>query len=284
MAVLWVVSLLAAIAAGFATTMRTEVVVARNQIDNAEARSLADAGFYRAVIALASEGETLPRDGSAREWAFAGGVVIASVQAEGGKVDLNGADAELLAGLFAGAGAANPRNLAHAVIDYRDADSDPLPGGAEDADYRAAGLGHEAKDRPFERRDELLQVMGMTREVYDAVAPAITVYSRSRGIDPATAPALALAALSRMGADGGEALAGQRVGKTLKDLRALYGDSPYVVPSNIPVITMRREPVVTIRSEATTPSGAVFVRESVVALTPGLRRPFHLLTWEQGRR
>ncbi|MEQ9608431.1 MAG: type II secretion system protein GspK [Kiloniellaceae bacterium] len=276
--------MLAAIAASFATTTRTETVVARNQIDNAAARALADAGFHRAVLALAAEGEDLPRDSSPREWAFAGGRVVTSVQAEGGKVDLNGADADLLAGLFAAAGATNARSLANAVVDFRDADDDPLPGGGEDADYRAAGLDHEAKDRPFERRDELLQVIGMTREIYDVVTPAITVYTRSRGIDPATAPALALAALSRIGAGGGEAPAGQREARTLEDLRALHGDSPYVIPSKTPVITMRREPVVTIRSEATTPNGAVFVRESIVALTPGLRRPFHLLTWEQGRR
>jgi general secretion pathway protein K len=275
-AVLWVLSLLAAIAAGFATTMRTETVVARNQIDNAAARALADAGFHRAVVALASEGETLPRDGTAREWVFAGGTVLVSVQAESGKVDLNGAGAELLVGLFGAAGAADAQMLANRVIDFRDADDDSLPGGAEDADYRVAGLGHESKDRPFERRDELLQVLGMTREVYEAVAPAVTVYSRSNGVDPATAPTAALAALPGMGQGSAEALAAQRQGRIAEDLRGQLGDSPYLVASSIPIVT--------VRAEATTAGGAVFVREGVVALTPGLRRPFHVLTWEQGHR
>jgi hypothetical protein len=66
--------------------MRTETVVARNQIDNAEARALADAGFHRAVLALASHDEALPRDGTPREWAFAGGTVVTSIQAKVGKV------------------------------------------------------------------------------------------------------------------------------------------------------------------------------------------------------
>lgn len=262
-AVLWIVSLLAAIAASFATTQRTEIVGARNQIGSAEARALADAGVQRAVMTLATGGEAATRNGSEREWVFPAGKVITSVHAEGGKVDLNGADAGLLAGLLAAGGADNPDRLAAAVIDFRDADADPQPGGAEDGDYRAAGLGHEAKDRPFEREDELLQVLGMTRAVYDAVAPAVTVYSRSRGIDPATAPAAALAALPGMSAaqaDQGGALA----------------DSPYLVPSAIPIVT--------IRAEAETEGGAVFVREAVVALTPGARKPFHILTWEQGRR
>mgnify|MGYP000076244857 CR=1 FL=1 len=248
---------------------------ARNAIDNAEARALADAGFHRTVLALA-QGDAVPRDSSTREWTFGGGRVVTSVQAEGGKVDLNGADADLLAGAFAAAEAADPQALAHAVIDFRDPDSDTLPRGAEVSDYRAAGLEHGPKDRPFERLDELLQVMGVTREGYKAVAPAITVYSRSKGIDPTTAPPAALAALPRVGAGTAEALASQRKGRSVEDLRALLGDSQHLVPSSIPIVT--------IRAEATTAGGAVFVREAVVALTPGLRRPFHILNWEQGSR
>jgi type II secretory pathway component PulK len=116
----------------------------------------------------------------------------------------------------------------------------------------------------------------MTREVYEAVAPAVTVYSRSNGLDPATAPASALAALPGMEQGSAEALAAQRQGRSADDLRGQLGDSPYLVASSIPIVTLR--------AEATAAGGAVFVREGVVALTPGLRRPFHVLTWEQGRR
>ena len=273
---LWIVSLLAVIAASFATTQRTEVVGARNQIGSAEARGLADAGVQRAVMTLATGGDTVTRNGSKREWSFLTGKVITSVHAEGGKVDLNGADAGLLAGLFAAAGADDADRLAAAVIDFRDADSDPQPGGAEDGDYRAAGLSHEAKDRPFEREDELLQVLGMTRAVYDAVALAVTVYSRSRGIDPATAPVAALAALPGTSATQAEAFAAGRSRSAVADQGGALGDSPYLVPSAIPIVT--------IRAEAETEGGAVFVREAVVALTPGARKPFLILTWEQGRR
>lgn len=259
-AVLWVVSLLAAIAASFAISSRIEVVTARNQIENAEARALADAGVHRAVLALASEERSATNGGQPAEWSFGGGTVTTEVRAESGKISLNSADVTLLAGLFTAARAADPSSLAAAVIDFRDADSDPLPRGAEDDDYRAAGLAQEAKDRPFERRDELLQVLGMTREIYEAVASAVTVYSRSRGIDPKTAPPTALAALQTLGV--------ARLDSP--------GDSPYIVPSAVPIFT--------IRAEAKTEGGAVFVREAVVALTAGARKPFRVLTWEQGRR
>lgn len=259
-AVLWVVSLLAAIAASFAVTARTETVVARNQIENAEAGALADAGFHRAVMALALDPAVTSGGRPPETWSFAGGRVSITIQAEGGKVDLNGAEAELLAGLFAAAGATDPGALAAAVVDFRDADSDPEPRGAEDGDYRAAGLSHEAKDRPFERKDEILQVLGMTRTVYDAVAPAVTVYSRAKSIDPETAPAEALAAL-------------QAVGPVQPDAS---GDNPNFVTNAVPIFT--------IRAEAETEGGAVFIREAVVELTPGARNPFRILTWEQGKR
>ncbi len=258
-AVLWVVSLLAVIAASFATTVRSETVVARNQIQNAEARALADAGFYRTVMALALERAGMSLSGLPEAWSFSGGEVTTSVQAESGKVDLNAADAALLAGLFAAAGAIDSGALAAAVVDFRDPDSDPQPRGAEDPDYRAAGLTFGAKDRPFERKDELLQVLGVTRAVYDAVAPAVTVYSRSKSIDPEIASAEVLEALQAVG---------------LVEPNGAR-DSSSLGANAVPIFT--------IRAKAETEGGAVFVREAIVALTRGGRQPFRILTWEQGK-
>ena len=258
-AVLWVVSLLAAIAANFATTVRSETVVARNQIQNAEARALADAGFYRTVMALALDREGMSISGLPEAWSFSGGKVTTSVQSESGKVDLNAADAALLAGLFAATGAIDSGALAAAVVDFRDADSDPQLRGAEDSDYRAAGLTFGAKDRPFERKDELLQVLGMTRAVYDAVAPAVTVYSRSKGIDPEIASTEVLEAL-------------QAVGLAQPD-----------GAGNSSSLGANAAPIFTIRAKAEIEGGAVFVREAIVALTRGGRQPFRILTWEQGK-
>ncbi len=50
--VLWVLMLLALIAASFTRTTPTEVNLTRNLIENAEAEALADAGVYRAVLGL----------------------------------------------------------------------------------------------------------------------------------------------------------------------------------------------------------------------------------------
>ncbi len=50
--VLWGLVLLAVIAAAFTTETRTEMALARNLVENAKARALADAGVYRAISTL----------------------------------------------------------------------------------------------------------------------------------------------------------------------------------------------------------------------------------------
>ena len=59
----------------------------------------------------------------------------------------------------------------------------------------------------------------------------------------------------------------------------------------IPVPTASRKsfalsdiPIYTIRAEAHTESGAVFVREAVVELTREADQPFRFHAWKQGRR
>ncbi len=47
--------------------------------------------------------------------------------------------------------------------------------------------------------------------------------------------------------------------------------------------SMSNRRVFTVRAEAHTESGAVFVREAVVWLTGKGERPFRLLGWRQGR-
>ena len=314
-AVLWVVTLLAAIAASFVGTTRSESDLALNQVENAKAEALADAGVQRAILAILQDLEAeeedfgdadeeaaeeggladeaggfgeqasaggslisgLAVDGRPYNWAFNGGVVRLSIQAEGGKIDLNGAPEELLQGLFESAGA-DPevaQALAAAVVDFRDSDQERSRAGAEDQDYMAAGLTREAKDAPFTSVAELQQVLGMTRPLYDAVEPALTVYTRSRGIDPETAPPEALRALPQIGPAEVEAVLGARAAGE-EDLEAYIASAE---PFLTPIISA----VYTIRAEARTSGGALFIREAVVSLSAVSDLPYSLLAWRRGR-
>ena len=100
--VLWVLTLLAVITASFATTSRTEVNLARNLIENGQAEALAEAGIQRAIVGLLTPAEQggLRSDGSLYHWRFGDGLVRFTVVDEGGKVDLNGAQEDLLSALL----------------------------------------------------------------------------------------------------------------------------------------------------------------------------------------
>ncbi len=316
-AVLWVVTLMAAIAASFVGTTRSESDLAINQVENAKAEALADAGVQRAILAIFQQleaeeeeldeadeeiaagdaladqagalgeealgggsltsGPTLAFDGRPYDWAFGGGVVRLSIQAEGGKIDLNGAPEELLQGLFESAGAdpAVAQALAASVADFRDSDQERSPAGAEDQDYAAAGLTREAKDAPFTSVAELQQVLGMTRPLYDAVEPALTVYTQSRGIDPEAAPPEALRALPQIGSAQVEAVLSARAAGE-EDIEAYIASAePYLTP----IISA----VYMIRAEARTAGGAIFIREAVVSLNAIGDLPYSLLAWRRGR-
>ena len=317
-AVLWVLVLLSVIAAAFLNETRTETKLARNLVDNAQARALADAGVYRAVLSLpgirekpefgaktealledragireallnrpeiqealreraglqaaelqsAVDEDVWRADGTVYVWPFAGGTVLISIQDEAGKIDLNRAPDELLEGLFVSVGVdeREARALIDAISDFRDPNELKRLNGAEDRDYRAAGLAYGAKDAPFEVVEELHQVLGMTPELYAQVAPALTVHARRRRVNRATAPPLVLRALPGLDAAGVEALIAAR--------EEAGGGA---------AASLRRARVVTIRAEARTDSGAVYVREAVVRLTRGRAQPFRIEAWRQGQ-
>ncbi len=219
-------------------------------------------------------------DGTVTVWSFGGGRVWLSIQDEDGKIDLNAAPDGLLRGLFLSVGLDEDASaaLVDAIADFRDRDELHRLDGAEDRDYADAGLPWGAKDAPFEALEELQQVLGMTGEIYRRVAPALTVYSGRRGIDPRVAPREALLALPGIGAEEVESFLAARAEGETEPLPGAQGDE-----------AASRERVFTVRAEAQAESGAVFVREAVVEPI-GARHelfqsaPFRIRAWKQGRR
>lgn len=287
--VLWSLVLLAVIATGFAADTRTETKLAHNMAETAKARALAEAGVQRAILELlkpAAERRLTVGDPPAR-FTFGGGEILLTLEDEGGKIDLNRAPDTLLRGLLTAAGIEDEdaARLVNAIADFRDSDAQRRADGAEDDDYRAAGLGHEAKDRPFEDIEELKQVLGMTPELYARIAPALTVHSRSRRVNRKTASPLVLQALTGVdpAADAPPRDAGS---PAVRDLGAGAGEPGALTPSGplgLPGSRRTRFRAVTIRAEAHTLAGAVFVRRAVVRLTRGRARPYRIEAWKQGK-
>jgi general secretion pathway protein K len=266
-AVLWVVAILALVAAVFMREARTEIALTRNLAEEAKAEALAEAGVSRAILVLLGLDETIPWrvDGTAFAFDYAGGTVRVSVQDEGGKIDLNRAGDAVLQGLFTSVGGVAPERAQHlvdAIADFRDADGLRHLNGAEDAEYARAGLPYDAKDAPFAAAEELLQVFGMTPEIYGRVAPYVTVYSPRRDVNLATASAAVLAALPYLSPDRVRAIIEQRAADTGSGRRF-------------------RVIAVTVLVEASTAEGGRVTREVVLRRSGGGTRPFDIVKWRR---
>ena len=277
---LWLTVLLTAIAGGFAYSMHTEAVAAGNAISVARVRAAADGAVERAVYELAKPrlpGAWIP-NGAAHAWKD--GEIDLSVRAtdETAKIDLNSANEVLLRGLFTqigGVDAETAGRLVDAVIDWRDPDDFRRPNGAESADYQGAGAKVVPANAPFETVGEVSRVLGMTPAVYARIAPSVTVYSRTAGINPLTASRDVLLALPNADPAVVDAYLVQREDAIANNLPP----PPYPPAAGFTagaIQTWR------IRAEARLFDGVTFVREAVARPSPDPARPLVVLAWIEG--
>lgn len=278
---LWLAILLAVIAGSLLTTTRSELRLSRNLIESARADALAEGGIYLAIPHL------LDRNAATR-WAPVGTVHVAEMDSgrlviavadAAGRIDLNVAPPELLAGLFQAAGveSADAAVLAARIADWRDLDGTPSPDGAEQADYDAAGLPVRVGNAPFLTPGEILRIPGIDIALYAKIEGAVTVWSRQRGIDPASAPRLALLALPGMTENAVDELIATR-GDGEPDPRGTRLRS-YIPPEAQRWLARGSGRIVYVTSEARTPAGGIFRREAVIELRPGATPPYVTHAW-----
>lgn len=280
--VLWIITLLAIMAGSFAYSMRTETTLAVHAVEQARARALAEAGIAFAALNLLitpDPEDPWPIEGSVREWTFGQGVAQISVIDAAGKIDLNNGKRELLVGLLESAGVAADEAVAlvDKIEDFRDADDATRLNGAEDDDYEAAGLLAGAKDAPFERVDELMQVLGMTPALYQQIAAALTVFSRQPGVNPEAASAQVLYAIPDVDA--------QLIDDYLQ-LReqALAEDQPLPPAPPLGAYLARKKGIayhVTI--DAVLQSGAKTVVEAVIARRRRPEQAYSISSWREDK-
>ena len=274
---LWLTVMLTVIASGFAFSMRSEAMAARNMISIAQARAAANGAIERTVFELSrlSTPDTWKRDGLAHTWKDGDISITASATDESARIDLNTANEILLRSLFVNVGGTDPEvaaQIADAIQDWRDADDLKRPNGAEEADYRAAGFKYKPANAPFETVTELARVMGMTPALYAKVADDLTVHSRQPGINPVTASRSVLLALPNATPEAVDAYLALR-GEALK---ANLPAPPFPPAQGF---SAGSGPVWRVRAVATLPDGVTFAREAVINPSGDVRRPFVALAW-----
>ena len=178
--------------------------------------------------------------------------ISVSVQRERDRIDLNAAGSGTLAACFLGAGFSpeTARSMASRVIDWRDADDVPGPGGAEEADYHAAGLHYGPRNGPFESVAELRQVLGLDN-LRSSVLRLFTVYTHQS--DDTDAPDDFAPALPNSGPHCGGS-------------RGLGEQSGYIGE--------------VVRVRACAAEGVRLCRLVVARLTGSMQNPFQIFVWK----
>ena len=280
-AVLWLTVLITVIASSFAYSMRGEALAARNTMSLAQARAVADGAVERMAFEL-SRPRNLPdvwsADGQPHVWNDGDIAVTATAFDESARIDLNTAPDALLKGLLQNVGGLDPETAQHvleAILDWRDADELRRPNGAEAADYRAAGLKQVPTNAPFESVGELRRVLGITAPMMAKLAAALTVYSRQRGINPATASRDVLLAVPGVTPEQVDAFIAAR-GEALANRLPV---PPFAAAQGFAV---GAAPVWRISVRARSPDGVTFARDAVLRPSNDPQRPFVTLLWQEG--
>jgi general secretion pathway protein K len=181
--VLWLVVLLSVMAAGHSRNVHTDTTLASRQVQSAKARALAEAGINHVILEMlaADSDRKLPVDGSLFSIRIGDDDVTIAIRDATGFVDLN---------------AAARRDLVDTILDWRDKDDLTRLHGVEDDDYVASGVAWSSRDGAFEAVDELKYLPGMSQARYDCLAPFVTVYSGSGGLNMEYAPPALISALT----------------------------------------------------------------------------------------
>lgn len=279
--VISVVTLLAIAAGSFAYSVRTDARAARNAALVARGEAIAQGAIARTAIELfkpQASPEVWRRQDEPRAWAFDGARVSVRFTDESAKIDVNSANNELLKGLFRFAGADEEEavRLLDAVLDWRDADALKRPFGAEEPDYAQAGLRHRPANYPFQSTEEMQLVFGMRPELYQRIAPMITVHSRQPGVNPHYATREVLLAIPNVTAEQVDAFLAERAAaaaerRGLPLFSAAGGYANYAQGG-----------AATIRADVEVDGNLRVSREAVVVITPQFsRRPYATLAWRE---
>lgn len=208
--VILIVALAASMAAFMAWQQQIWVRQVENLRDQAQAQAVARTAIDWARAVLADDARKNNVDHLGENWA----TVLAPLPVESGQVTGNVADQQGLFNLnnLVRDGKASPRDLAvfrrllerlelpadlaNAVVDWMDEDSDTTyPGGAEDIDYLATDPAYRAANRMMTEMGNLYRVKGVSREMVERLRPFVTALPEPTPVNVNTASAEVLAAL-----------------------------------------------------------------------------------------
>jgi general secretion pathway protein K len=269
-AVLWIISALAGVAAVYSVYVNETASMMVGQDEELEAQELAISGVELAAYQLTANPDAQPSRGKL-VYRIGSAEVMVEFRAESARIDLNLAPKPVLAGLFVALGvpAAVAEGYADRIVGWRT----PLTSGANDTEaglYRGKGYG--PRHGPFEHVNELSLLAGLPPILIDCALPYVTVYSGQAAIDVFDADPAVLSALPGITPDRVALLMSQRQGASQDVLRAQLGMAAQYVTVQ-PSRTNRVSVAIRFKSNR-----RVF-SEAVILLADKDDEPFRMLSW-----
>jgi general secretion pathway protein K len=201
--------MIVAIAAAIAVQIAFAHQIWFRQMENVADRDATDwlrrGALHWASLALLEDAAQNSTDHLGENWAMGlptlpveGGTIKVSIEDAQGRFNLNSvgnpASLQVLSRLLEVL-RLDPQ-LANAVLDWIDTNSDALPGGAEDVDYLNLNPPYRAANRPMVSVDELRLIRGFDAKTVAVLLPYVTVLPvATNDINVNTAPPVVLAAL-----------------------------------------------------------------------------------------
>lgn len=268
--VLWMILVMMLLAASLSYATRTETSMVDYARRSAQARAVADAAVHYAVLQLflPHKDRELKLGGTPLRWEYDGFNVEIRAVGENGLVDIGFASPALIRLILKHAGLDDSavERMLDTLEDFRDVDNLKRLNGAEDSDYDSVGLPFGAKDAPFERIEELQQVLGMTPQVYQALSRVLTVNSGGRGINPMLAPRQTLLLLAEGDDAKVDAYVQQREESEGQYVQPDFG-AEFIDPAQQPVYRLQ----IKVYSDNNAPP---YFEERSLRLNPGQTPPF----------
>ena len=175
MIALWILAILMLLTVSLAYRASLEIKLSSLTARRIRAREIAREEIYRLARILKNDKNAY--DALNEEWALSRGEepISYTFQDEERKINLNTFPREVLSAL-AGVG----EEIASAIMDWRDTDDIPLPGGAEDIYYISLNPPYHCKNNLIESMEELQAIKGVTPELFRTLESIATIYGHGK--------------------------------------------------------------------------------------------------------
>jgi general secretion pathway protein K len=311
-ALLWILTALSVIALSFSRETFVEVAAARNGQSLEDSYFVARAGFEAAIYQLIQrryapalrqtelQDATDPLDLGIVTGTLGGNVYRVDIQDESGKISLNTVSEEQLRNLIEAAGIGKPDSaiIADSILDWRDADSNPRPNGAEDDYYQSLNPPYKAKNGRIDAIEELLLIRGMTTEYFYGrperdmngsivyrygLSRYLSVYSNVPQVNVNFAPLPVLQSIPGMPPGAAQAIYERRRVKPFKNTQDISRDLGISLgPTTMPLLAVMQTDFYTLTASAhTANSKARRVIRSIVNIQPVANKLYRTLYWNE---